>query len=109
MNLRMLNVGRVWKVYYLYKILKLFKFYSNNSIYLVAVQCLETAYEVSLANTHNDGTYGPPINLLSLVSDTSTTTTTHSTNFSSWFGAVEQPVKVFCFYYLKLKVYFFVA
>ncbi len=46
---------------------------SIGAIYLVPVQCLETAFEVSL------------------VSDTSTTTAT----CSSWIGANEQPVDMF--------------
>ncbi|CAF4785765.1 unnamed protein product [Rotaria sp. Silwood1] len=60
----------------------------------VAVQCLETAYDVSLANTQNESTYGPAIDLLSLVSEISTittTTTTHPATFPSWIGGNEQP------------------
>ncbi|CAF0734779.1 unnamed protein product [Rotaria sordida] len=60
----------------------------------VAVQCLETAYDVSLANTQNNSTYGPPVDLLSLVSETpttTTTTTTHTATFPSWLSANEQP------------------
>ncbi|CAF2421389.1 unnamed protein product [Rotaria sp. Silwood2] len=59
----------------------------------VAVQCLETAYDLSLANIQNESTYGPAIDLLSLVSDTPTitTTTTHAATFSSWISGSEQP------------------
>ncbi|UJR27779.1 hypothetical protein I4U23_009051 [Adineta vaga] len=57
----------------------------------VAVQCLETAYEVSLSNAQNQSTFGPGIDLLSLVSDVSSTMT-QTMNFTSWLGAAtEQP------------------
>jgi small glutamine-rich tetratricopeptide repeat-containing protein alpha len=41
----------------------------------VAVQCLETSFDVSLANPSNDLTYGPPIDLLSIVSNKSSINT----------------------------------
>jgi hypothetical protein len=50
---------------------------------------------VSLANVQNDSTYGPAIDLLSLVSDnsaTTTTTATHTAAFPSWLGTNEQSV-----------------
>ena len=69
---------------------------SNNYIYLVAVQCIETAYEVSLANIQNDSTCEFPVDLLSLISESSSTrmTAAHATNFSTWLDANERPVTI---------------
>ncbi|CAF1604031.1 unnamed protein product [Rotaria magnacalcarata] len=36
----------------------------------VAAQCLETAFNISIANPQNDSIYGPPVDLLSVVSST---------------------------------------
>lgn len=41
------------------------------SFFLVAVQCLETSFNVSLANPPSDLTHGSPIDLLSLVTNKS--------------------------------------
>ncbi|CAF1087547.1 unnamed protein product [Adineta steineri] len=57
----------------------------------VAVQCLETAYEVSLTNAQNESMYGPPIDLVSLVSDIAAATSSHQATFTSWLSANEQP------------------
>jgi hypothetical protein len=51
-----------------------FNLLKENKIFIstvVAVQCLETSFDVSLANPSNDLTYGPPIDLLSIVSNKS--------------------------------------
>ncbi|CAF1180485.1 unnamed protein product [Didymodactylos carnosus] len=46
----------------------------------VAAQCLETAYDVMLNNQEGDRIYGPPVDLLSLV----TSTTSSIVNTPSW-------------------------
>jgi hypothetical protein len=51
---------------------------------LVAVQCLETSFNVSLANPPN----GPAADLLSLVANTPTT------NLPSWLNATNQSVMI---------------
>ena len=65
--------------------------YFNSLISLVAMQCLETAYEVSLSNPQQSPPDGPVIDLLTLVSDATTINTT-TTTFSSWFDANDQLV-----------------
>lgn len=67
----------------------------------MAVQCLETAFEVSIANTQNEATFGPSVDLLQVVNQTNTNTTGgasatgHGTGIPSWYGGHEQPVKKF--------------
>ena len=56
------------------------------------MQCLETAYEVSLLNPQHTPADEPVIDLLTLVANPATTSTTTTTTFSSWFDASEQPV-----------------
>ncbi|CAF1017226.1 unnamed protein product [Rotaria magnacalcarata] len=57
----------------------------------VAVQCLETAYDVSLANTQNESVYGPVIELLPLVTEISIATeAAQSISFTSWPHTSEQ-------------------
>ena len=69
---------------------KLFHFY------LVAVQCLETAYDVSLANTQNESVYGPVIELLPLVTEISIATeAAQSISFTSWPHTSEQLVNIY--------------
>jgi hypothetical protein len=65
------------------------------AIRLVAVQCIETAFEISLTNPQNDVIYGPSVDLLTLVSNTAATVTvapTHSAAFPSWIHTSEEPV-----------------
>lgn len=53
------------------------------------MQCLETAYEISLSNPQHTVADEPVLDLLTFVSDPTTTSTT---TFSSWFDVSEQPV-----------------
>lgn len=71
----------------------------------VAAQCLETAFEVSLANTNNDTVFGPPLDLLAIASefdgsDLATATFEETTTFSSWLGEAEPQVNLIYIYFV---------
>ena len=66
-------------------------FSTNNSKHLVAAQCLETAYGISLTNAQDQSKYDSTVDLVTLLSE-NLSTTPRTIDFTSWLGVAEHPV-----------------